>query len=51
VDETNLRPSQHTKKLRLCAQVAKVSDEFDNFDNNRRTSNISQRRSYKTTGA
>jgi hypothetical protein len=24
VYETNIRPRQHTKKLRLCAQVAKV---------------------------
>lgn len=50
-DKTNLRSRQHTKKLCLCAQVAKVLAEVDKFSNNRRTLNISQTRSCQTTGA
>jgi hypothetical protein len=50
-DEANLRPRQHTKKLRLCVQVEKVTVGVNNFGNNGRTSNISQKRSYQTTEA
>ena len=32
-DKTDLRPRQHTKKLRLCTQVAKVLAEVNNFGN------------------
>jgi hypothetical protein len=30
-DEVDLRPRQRTKKLRMCAQVAKMKDKVDNF--------------------
>jgi hypothetical protein len=36
VDKTGLGSRQHTKKLRLCAQVAEVLAEVNNFGNNRR---------------
>ena len=32
-DEAELRPRMHTKKLRLCTQVAKVLAEVNNFGN------------------
>jgi hypothetical protein len=44
MDEANLRPGKHAKKLRTYMQEKKLLAKVESFSDNRRTSNVSQRR-------
>jgi hypothetical protein len=44
MDEANIRPRKHTKKLHTCMQVKKVLGEVNSFGDNRGTLAVSQRR-------